>query len=104
MILSGLSRFDTRSRINIHPTELLSTLPAPRATTACTKVEPTRFGLETTCKDIIASIIFQAPARTPWTLFCVVGHPMLWLQDLSSSLVTAASRNPAPVALFLSPA
>jgi hypothetical protein len=73
VILFGCGDFLSRGGINIDGTELLATFPAPRATTAGADPEGS-VRLESTGENIVAGSIFQSPAFTPRTLFCIGGH------------------------------
>lgn len=68
-------------RIIIESTELFPTLPTPGATASCSFDKLTG-GLQSTGKDVIARIIFQAPTITPRTLFGVHIIDELWKDSL----------------------
>jgi hypothetical protein len=73
MILLRRRSFSARDRINIDGAELFPTLPAPGTATPGAHGECAR-RLEATGENIVTGSIFQCPALTPRTLFCVSCH------------------------------
>ena len=73
VILLGRRGFSARCWINIDRAELFPTLPAPGTATPGAHGECAR-RLEATGKNLVTSSIFQSPALTPRTLFCVSCH------------------------------
>ena len=73
VILLGRRGFSARCWINIDRAELFPTLPAPGTPTPGAHGECAR-RLEATGENIVTGSIFQSPALTPRTLFCVRCH------------------------------
>ena len=71
MIISGCREFRTGERIIVLAAELLTTLPAPRLSTACANREFV-VSLKTACKNVVAGGVFQTPSLAPGTLFSVL--------------------------------
>lgn len=81
MMFFCIGTFYPCDRIIIESTELFSTLPTPGATASCSFDKLTG-SLQSTGKDVIARIIFQAPAITPRTLFSIHLIDELWKDSL----------------------
>jgi hypothetical protein len=64
-------------RIDILTTELLAAFPAPGTATAGPELEGAS-SLEATCKDIVTGGVFEGPTLTPWTLFRICGHSLMY--------------------------
>ena len=71
MSISGRREFGTGDRIIVLAAELLTTLPAPRLSTACANREFV-VSLKTACKNVVAGGVFQTPALTPGALLSVL--------------------------------
>ena len=81
MMFFCIGAFYSQCRIVIESTELFSTLPTPGATASCSFDKLTS-GLQSTGKDVIACIIFQAPTITPRALFGVHIIDNFWMNSL----------------------
>ena len=81
MMFFCIGTFYPSYRIIIESTELFSTVPTPGATASCSFDKLTG-GLQSTGKDVITRIIFQAPAIAPRALFGVHMIDELWKDSL----------------------
>ena len=81
VVFTCTSTLRPRRRIDVHPTKLLPTLPAPGSATTRTNHKFSTSGWKTTGKDIVASRVFQAPSLAPRTLFGIVHVGADWMQS-----------------------
>ena len=77
MILFCRWGFFTCGGVNIDRAELLAAFPAPGTATASPDLEGAS-SLEATCKDIVTGGVFEGPTLTPWTLFRICGHSLMY--------------------------
>lgn len=83
-------QFLASQRVVILRAKFLPTPPTPRATTPHTHVEiPTE--IQATRKNVVARRVFQTPAGTPRTLFCVLragfaGHYNTYMENRGLSI------------------